>query len=366
MADNATVKSWLRLLLCEHVGPVTFAILTARFKTADEALRHLPEYARRGGLKREAHVATQKQADEQFELAEKTGTRILLSTDADYPSLLKQVDAPPPVLFARGNVALINKKSLAVVGTRNASLNGRNLAKKLAFDLAKSGLNIVSGMARGIDAAAHTGALAAGGATTAVLGTPIDEIYPVENKGLYQELCQNGCVISEFPFKTPLTPGNFPRRNRIISGLSVGTLVIEAQARSGSLITAKEALRQNRDVFAVPGSPVDPRSEGPNLLLKQGAALVRHAQDVLDELAAPMTVHDILTEQSDDFTCVSDSDLDKARRIVCENLNPDPVFIDDLARACGLPAATVNIILVELELAGRLKRGSGGRVALIF
>lgn len=364
MADTATIKSWLRLLLCEHVGPVAFAILLARFKTAEEALRHLPECARNGGLKKEVHLATQKQADEQLSLAEKAGARILLSIDPDYPHLLKQIDAAPPILFTRGNIALLNKKSLAVVGTRNASLNGRNLAKKLAFDLAKSGLNIVSGMARGIDAAAHMGALAAGGATTAVLGTAVDEIYPFENKELYQNLCQNGCVVSEFPFKTPLAPGNFPRRNRIISGLSVGTLVIEAQARSGSLITAQKALHQNRDVFAVPGSPVDPRSEGPNLLLKQGAILVRHAQDVLDELTEPITAQDILTEQINDFDPISDSDLDDIRRLVYENLNSDPVFIDDLARACNLPAAAVNIILVELELAGRLKRSAGSKVAL--
>lgn len=367
MSHNTEVKNWLRLFLSDRVGPVTFSILLSHYKTAEEALRRLPECAKKGGAKKELHPASEKQAEEQLLLAEQTRTKILLLTDPSYPTLLKQIYAPPPILFVRGDTTLLNKKSIAIVGTRHASLNGRNLARKLAFDLAKNGINIVSGMARGIDAASHMGALAThNGHTTGVLGTSVDEIYPLENKLLYEEIHASGCLVSEFPFRTPLTPSNFPRRNRIISGLSLGTVVIEAQAKSGSLITAKEALNQNREVFAVPGSPIDPRSEGPNLLLKQGAILVRNATDILNELDTPINVHDQWETTDTNFVALTDNELEKARKQVEEILNPDPVFVDDLARACGLPIAVINIILVELELAGRLRRSGGNRVSLIY
>lgn len=361
------VISRLRLLLSENVGPVTFKILLDYFGSAQEALGHLPEFAKRGGRLKKFTPARVQQAEEQIKLANRFETRLLFWDHPEYPSLLGQIEAAPPLLFVRGRSLLFQKKAIAVVGTRNASLNGKNMARRISFELAEKDICVVSGLARGIDGAAHTGALAAlKGGTIAVLGTAIDQIYPVEHKDLYEQVAQKGCLVSEFMFGSKMLPGNFPRRNRIISGLALGTLVIEAQTRSGSLITARDALSQGREVFAVPGSPLDPRSEGPNQLIREGATLVRRTQDILDEINSPMTLCEKTTVPQTPFFIRPDTDtLDEARRLVLENLSLESTSIDALARETGLPVSSINIVLVELELAGRLVRQAGQRVTLV-
>ena len=364
---------WLRLSLSENVGPATFRQLVSYFGSAGEALKHIDELAKRGGGQRKIQVATEKQAEAQINRSEKTGAEILISSDADYPFLLKQIKDAPPVLFVLGHKSLLSQNAVAVVGTRNASLNGKNIARFLAAGLIEQNYSVVSGMAKGIDAAAHTGALASGvvneSGTIAVLGTPVDEIYPLENKELYAEIKERGCLVSELPFGTVLTPQNFPRRNRIISGLSMGVVVIEAQLKSGSLITAKEAANQGREVFAVPGFPMDPRSAGPNALIQDGATLVQSAKDIVDALQKERSFH--LEENSGaaeyqlDFHSI-EGNLDAVREKVLENLSAEPVEVDALVRATESTMQEVNVVLVELELAGRLERHPGNRVSLIY
>ncbi len=369
---NNELLDWLRLSLSENVGPTTFRQLLSFFGSATEALTHLGELAGRGG-KREIKVASEKQAEAQLKRAEKVGAKILTWKDADYPFLLKQIKDAPPVLFTLGHTGLLAQNSIAIVGTRNASLNGKNMARFLAAGLIQKSYSVVSGMAKGIDAAAHTGALESGvvneAGTVAVLGTPVDEIYPQENASLYAQIKERGCLVSELAFGTPLVPQNFPRRNRIISGLSKGVVVIEAQVKSGSLITAKEASNQGRDVFAVPGFPMDPRSAGPNSLIKDGATLVQSAEDIIEALTQEKTFHlegnlDIQNYQMD-FRSV-ESNLESVRQKVLENLSAEPVEVDSLVRATGSTMQEVNVVLVELELAGRLERHFGNRVSLIY
>ncbi|MDR2902338.1 MAG: DNA-processing protein DprA [Lactobacillales bacterium] len=369
MTPEKEIKDWLQLYLSENIGPMTFMTLASYYGSAGEALKHINDFARRGGRKKPIQLATPQAAEKQMQHAQETGTHILLSKNNDYPKRLKEIDGAPPVLFVRGNPALLQKKAVAIVGTRNASLNGKKLTQKLANDLSLAGITVISGMARGIDTAAHIGALQTDGkgGTIAVLGTAVDQIYPAENKELYHTLLQKGCLISEFPFFMPLSPTNFPRRNRIISGLSQGVLVVEAQTRSGSLITAREALDQGRDVFAVPGSPADPRSQGPNHLLKQGAVLVEDYRDILAVLDT--TEFNLFEKHTPvDYTPknpVTDAELDRVRTIVLDNLNTTPVNIDELIRETGLNPASVNIILAELELCGKLQRHRGHGVSLI-
>ena len=363
---------WLRLSLSENVGPTTFRQLLSFFGSAKESLAHINDLAKRGG-KREIKVADEKQAEAQIKRAEKLGVNILTWKEEDYPFLLKQIKDAPPVLFTLGHVGLLAQKAVAIVGTRNASLNGKNIARFLAAGLIENNYSVVSGMAKGIDAAAHIGALESGivneSGTIAVLGTPVDEAYPTENKELYAQIKERGCLVSELPFGTPLVPQNFPRRNRIISGLSKGVVVIEAQVKSGSLITAREAAHQGRDVFAVPGFPMDPRSQGPNALIQDGATLVQSAKDIVDTLAQEKTFH--LEENSDeqdyklDFHSI-EANLDKVRQKVLENLSAEPVEVDSLLRATESTMQEVNVVLVELELAGRLERHPGNRVSLVY
>ena len=363
---------WLRLSLSENVGPTTFRQLLSFFGSSKEALAHIGELAGRGG-KREIKIATEKQAESQLNRAEKVGAKLLTWQDAEYPFLLKQIKDAPPILFTLGHTGLLSQNAVAIVGTRNASLNGKNIARFLAAGLIENNYSVVSGMAKGIDAAAHTGALESGivneSGTIAVLGTPVDEAYPQENTPLYQQIKERGCLVSELPFGTPLVPQNFPRRNRIISGLSKGVVVIEAQVKSGSLITAREAANQGRDVFAVPGFPMDPRSAGPNALIQDGATLVQSAKDIVNTLSAEKTFHlsETLAEQDYklDFHSI-EANLETVRQKVMENLSAEPVEVDSLVRATESTMQEVNVVLVELELAGRLERHPGNRVSLIY
>lgn len=367
-------KEWLQLALSENVGPITFRNLLSFFGTPKEAMAHVNEFARRGGRTRPIMLATEKQIDEQFKLAEEFNSQIITLNDPSYPKLLKSTVDAPPILFVRGHFELSQKNAIALVGTRNASLNGRSFARKIALELTQKDYVIVSGMAKGIDTAAHEGALGADigvGGTIAVIGTPLNEVYPAENAKLFEELCAKGCVISELPFGAKMSPQNFPRRNRIISGLSKGVVIIEAQGKSGSLITARLAKEQERLLFAVPGFPLDTRSEGPNKLIKQGAILVESVDDILYELenitnqrlfAEPDIEQGILPS----YPSISDNELDEVRRIIVECLSPQPTGVDELIRGANLSAQIVNIILVELELAGRIERHPGNRVSLLY
>lgn len=363
--------SCLRLIMSENIGPATFNDLVRYYGSAHVAIEHIDELARRGGRKKPIILASVKAAERQIHLACQNDTHLIFKNEKQYPVLLRQTPDAPPVLFARGNLAVLEKIAVSIVGTRNASGNGKALARKFATDLAKADYNIVSGMAHGIDRAAHVGALSVADkypTTTAVLGTPIDEIYPKENQDIYEQIAENGCLLSEFPFESPLSPRNFPRRNRIIAGLSAGTLVIEAQEKSGSLITANEALSYGREVMAVPGSPVDPRSAGPNALIRDGATLVSQAEDIINALGALTTfaLRDHKETQTYQPVPFDENILNDARSLLMSNLGPDVIGVDDLIRETGLDARMVNIILVELAIAGRLERHPGNRVSLMY
>ena len=363
---------WLKLAFSENVGPATFRKLLAIFGTVSNALKNIDNWAKQGGAKRSIKIADDKYVQQQLKQASKIGAQIILSCESEYPALLKQISDTPPVLFALGHMHLLQKRCVAMVGTRAATLNGKNFATHLAHELSEQGYVVVSGMAKGIDRAAHSGALQdtqGNGGTIAVLGTDVDTVYPPDNQDIYDEIKERGCLISEFPFGTNLLPQNFPRRNRIISGLSEGTVVIEANLRSGSLITAKEALAQGREVFAVPGSPLDPRAAGPNALIQDGATLVTKTQDITDLLEHNKSFHlseTILDNEYQFDTIPNQQDIDTARALVMENLGPEMIEIDELIRATKLEARMVHVVLTQLELAGRLEHFTGNRIALIY
>lgn len=359
--------SWLRLIRSENVGPRTFVKLLERFGSADTALAALPDLARRGGRSRPISVYPASQAEDEMSAAEALGCRVLAWCEPGYPRALAAIDDAPPILYARGNASLLGRSMVAMVGARNASINGRNLARRIAADLGGAGFDVVSGMARGIDTAAHQGSLASG--TVAVLAGGVDVIYPPENEDLYWQIVANGCVVSEMPPGTQPQAGLFPRRNRIIAGLALGVLVVEASLKSGSLITARMALDQGREVFAVPGHPSDPRAHGPNHLIRQGASLVESAADVLE------TLGDILHRPLSDgnrhgFLAAKpeipdEKQLAEARAMVLVAMGGAPVMVDSLIRECQLSASVVSMVLLELELAGRLERHPGHQVSLV-
>jgi len=357
---------WLRLIRSQNVGPITFYKLLERFGTAGAALNALPDMAKRGGSKTfKAYPKTDAEAE--IEALAKIDGQIVLRTDADYPPLLSQVEDAPPVLGVLGHSHLLKKRTIAIVGARNASLNGKNFARQIAADLGAAGLLIASGMARGLDAAAHQGAMDSG--TVAVLGGGVDVIYPRENEALYHELKERSAIISEVALGTKPQARHFPRRNRIISGMARGTVVVEASLKSGSLITARMALEQGREVFAVPGSPNDPRAAGCNKLLKDGANLTQNAEDVLDVLrpilSSPLSEPKPLRFKQKEASTPDDVEIDKARAEVQEMLSPAPVTVDELVRNCQFSPAAVSLVLLELELAGRLERHPGNRVSLV-
>jgi DNA processing protein len=307
------------------------------------------------------------QAEQELGAADRIGARLLTADDADYPETLAAIYDAPPLLYLHGDVALLRRKAVAIVGARNASANGRRLAEDVARDLGAAGFVVVSGLARGIDHAAHRGSLDSG--TVAVVAGGIDIAYPPDNEELQREIVRRGVLVAEMPPGTVPQAKHFPRRNRLISGLSLGVLVVEAALQSGSLITARMALEQGREVLAVPGSPLDPRCRGTNNLLRQGAILAEGAADVIAALAgmsgdsqSPIDLQNALQ-----FSEITQDSPDAATvRTVLELLGPDPVMVDELVRQCHLSAPAVRAVLLELELAGRLERHPGNRVSLLL
>ncbi|MEQ8356689.1 MAG: DNA-processing protein DprA [Kiloniellaceae bacterium] len=374
MAENDTKPlsdderlDWLRLIRSENVGPVVFRQLLERYGNPAAALEALPDLARRAGAKRKIRVCPAAGAEAEAAAARRAGIRLVALCEPDYPALLGALDDAPPLLSLLGAPATLALPSVGVVGARNASANGRRLAERLGADLAEAGFSVVSGMARGIDTAAHLGALPA--PTVAVLAGGVDVVYPPENEVLHAEIQKHGAVISEMPLGTVPQARHFPRRNRLISGLSLGVVVVEAAKRSGSLITARCAGDQGREVFAVPGSPLDPRASGCNRLIRDGAILIESAADVIDGLTA--------LRQSARTPASTRRQFDQApppppepgnaeRAIIEELLGADPVPVDDLVRLSTLPIAAVHGVLLELELAGRVERHPGNRFARLY
>ena len=336
------------------------------FGGARAALGALPTLARRGGASRPARICTEEEAVAEVKAARARGIEFVALGEPDYPLRLTMTDDAPPLIAVRGKTALLNQPLVGIVGSRNASAAGVKFAERIARDLGEAGFGIVSGLARGIDAAAHRASLATG--TIAVLGGGHARIYPPEHGPLVDEIVADGAAISEMPLTWEPRARDFPRRNRLISGLAVGVVVVEAARRSGSLITARLAGEQGREVFAVPGSPLDPRAEGTNGLLKQGATLVTEAADVISALE-PILGRGLdlpAREPPPESTCPHDIEPgDDERARIVSLLGPTPVAIDDLVRLSGASPAIVRTVLLELEIAGRLDRHGAGQVSMV-
>jgi len=365
-------------LRTENVGPITFHRLIQRYGSAAQALEALPHLAARGGRSKPLVAPPLSVIEKEYDALQKFGAQLICWNESTYPAALKTVEDAPPVLTVMGRADLLNRPTIGMVGARNASLNGRKFAEILARDLgrgdlAQPGQVIASGLARGIDTAAHLGSLATG--TIAVVAGGIDVIYPPENKTLYQQICEQGLVVAESPFGQEPFAQSFPRRNRIISGLSQGVVVVEASLRSGSLITARMAAEQGRDVFAVPGHPLDPRAAGTNSLIRDGAILVREAQDVLSDLGryAANGLKDVdhyhYDAEPEIFDEVDAHDLvdlsGDLSATILDFLSATPINVDDLIRACGGYTAAVSGNLLVLELAGQVQRLPGNRVVRV-
>lgn len=336
----------LRLARTARVGPVAFSALLARYRSAERVLDALPDIARKSG----GGVVPVTEADALAELGrgEAIGARLLVLGDEDFPAQLAALDPPPPVLWTLGDAGLLGRAGVAVVGARIASAAGQRFARGLAQDLGNAGYVVASGLARGVDGAAHQGALASG--TVAVLGGGVDDVYPPEHRDLYGEIAERGCLVSESPVGHRAQAKDFPRRNRLISGLSLGVVVVEAEMQSGSLITARLAAEQGREVFAIPGSIHSPQARGCHALIRQGAKLVESAQDILEELRIP----DPLREPRPGAVTASSEDS------LLEQMGFDPVGLDALQARCGLDTPTLQARLLELELDGLVARLPGG------
>lgn len=364
IADNDRIAS-LRLIRSENVGPRTYQQLLERFGDAGAALEALPELARRGGRRGRFKPCPTEVAEAELEAAAALGARTLIAHEDGYPALLSALDDPPPVIHTIGRLELFTRPAVAIVGARNASAAGVRLARRLAGELGDMGIAVMSGLARGIDTAAHHGALNSG--TAAVFAGGLDVIYPPENADLAAAIAEHGALVSEMPPGTEPQARHFPRRNRLIAGLSLGVVVVEAALRSGSLITARLAAEQGREVFAVPGFPTDPRHAGTNRLLRDGASFVEGASDVLDALS-PMQPRPAPQPRSQPIVnqAVTPFDIDRERSVVECLLGATPTDVDEIIRQGKLTPATVMTILLELELAGRLDRLDGNRVALRY
>ena len=363
LTDDQRVD-WLRLIRSDNVGPRTHRSLINHFGSARVALARLPDLARRGGASRPARICSEDDARAELAGSKRIGVSLVAPGEAGYPSRLAALDDAPPLLGVRGKTDALMRPAIAIVGSRNASGAGLKFAAKLARDLGDAGFVIVSGLARGIDQAAHRASLDSG--TVAVLAGGHDRIYPPEHEDLLASLLESGGAISEMPLGHGPRARDFPRRNRLISGVALGVVVVEAAHRSGSLITARIAAEQGREVFAVPGSPLDPRAAGTNDLIKQGATLTTEASDVINAVAPIMgrPVELPAREPEDNEPLASEPAASDRARIV-GLLGPSPIGLDDLIRMAETSPAVVRTVLLELELAGRLERHGGGLVSLV-
>jgi DNA processing protein len=344
--------AWARLARTPRIGPLTFHRLIAKYKTAEAALDALPRISNLAPPP-EARIATE------LESIEALGARLIASSEPDYPPLLAELDAPPPIIAIRGDAALLKRPTIALIGSREASGAAQMFAERIAADLGQAGFTIVSGLARGLDAAAHRGSLETG--TAAVIAGGLDHPYPPQNLKLHAEICTRGAVVTEAPLGTVARARDFPRRNAIISGVSRAVVIIEAALRSGSLITARAAADQGRDVMAAPGSPLDPRARGSNALIKQGATLIESAADIIEALgdtAPPLRPHAIGPLFDD--PAPAPPGLPKK---IAALLSPTPIHVNDLARLCEAPMGAVAAALTELELNGQAASLPGGYAA---
>lgn len=400
---DAQRLDWLQLIRCDNVGPRTFRSLINKFGGAGAALAALPDLLRQAKGERAIRIFSRDEAEREIATAAKAGVRYVALGEVHYPATLRAIDSPPPLIAVRGQVDVLAQPAVAIVGSRNASAAGLAMAERLARVLAKEKIVVISGLARGIDAAAHRASLANG--TIAALAGGHARLYPAEHQELAQAICERGALISEMPHEWEPRGRDFPRRNRLVSGLALATVVVEAARRSGSLITARFAGEQGREVFAVPGSPLDPRAEGTNDLLRSGATLCTRAEDILETImpmieggapradlfgedraisrteplwdesdlfdtggsAAPHTMPDHeMNEPRESFEHAqpATTDADAALARISSLLGPSPINVDDLARASQLPAQMVHTALLELEIEGRLARHGGNRVSL--
>ncbi|AQX21313.1 DNA processing protein [Bartonella sp. CDC_skunk] len=373
--------NWLRLLRSENIGAVTFRNLIDHYKTAENALAMLPELSKNGGLRKPIRIATLDDAEKEMQQAEKQGIRFIGIGEPDYPPFLKIVEASPPLIAIKGDCSIFQKPSVGIVGSRNASAVGKKLTNQFAHFIGNAGFTIISGLARGIDSTAHQASLLTG--TVAVMAGGIDHIYPPENQKLYDDILANGgAIISEMPIGWKARAIDFSRRNRIIAALSLGLLVVEAAMRSGSLITARQAVEMGRLIFAIPGSPLDPRAIGTNNLIKEGALLVTHPSDIIETLT-PLTSNTTdpqlsffeetysiqfpqentsLPKQITNETSLIGDDIE--REAVLSALSSTPIDLDTLSIYSGVSLQKLYLLLIELDLAGKLIRHSGGYVSL--
>jgi len=348
----------LRLVRTPGIGPVTYRQLVARFGSPAAALAAVPDLARRGGGKA-PRLFERSDAEREIARVEKLGAKYLALGQGLYPRLLAEQEDAPPLLIARGNLGLLDRQAVAIVGARNASAAACRFARGLAHDLGRHDLVVVSGLARGIDSAAHDGALESG--TIGVIAGGIDVFYPPENEQRQTAMYERGLVVAEMPPGTEPRARHFPYRNRIIAGMSSGTIVVEAAPRSGSLITARLAAEAGREVMAVPGSPLDPRAQGCNQLIRDGATLIQNAEDVIEAIRMPTSHVRSTREFYEPAEPVNGHD---ALGLVEELLGPSPVPVDEIIRLSGAPSGAVQMALLELDLAGRLDRHAGGKVSL--
>ena len=359
----AEKRDWLRLIRTSTIGPVAFRELLKRYGTASAALGAASDIARR---KPKMAIPPLEDIEREMQASEEMGVYMLASCEPNYPEYLRAVDPHPPLISVLGQPELLNRDCVAIIGSRNASAVGLRFARQIAVELGQAGWCVVSGLARGIDASAHAGALESG--TVAVLGGGVDHIYPRQNTELYQDMAQRGALVSESPLGYRATARDFPRRNRIISGLCRGVVVIEAAERSGTLITARYALEQNREVMAAPGSPLDPRTKGCNRLIRQGAALIENTEDILHVLAH--TTAPYVAEGAGDYAHNDidwdniQKDIDAAHNILLALCSPTPTQRDEIIRQSGIPYPIAAAALMELELGGDIISEADGKLAL--
>ncbi|MGD1933802.1 MAG: DNA-processing protein DprA [Candidatus Phaeomarinobacter sp.] len=368
--DGRELLQWLRLIRSHNIGPQTFWGLLGKYGSASATLHALPEISSRTSQGRSVKLASEADATKELDLVQRYGGQIVATGQAGYPILLAQVESPPPLLTVMGDASIAGPRTIGIVGARNASASGRKLSELMAHGLGTHGIIIASGLARGVDTHAHQASLGTG--TVAVTAGGINRIYPKENKDLYRQITENGAVVSEMPFNAEPIARHFPRRNRLISGMSAGVVVIEAAARSGSLITARFALEQGREVFAVPGSPLDQRAQGTNGLLRNGATLVQTPEDVLEGIESQFSAPGDLEDQVEGRSIgQSRGTAPEATRKYDDSINDEvlgllsstPVHIDELARMCGAHISIVSTAVLELELGGQAIRHPGGGVS---